>query len=81
MNAALLVGLLSLGLGTLYFMLNERSARRNRELLGKVRNLIKYGADHVKVLADEVTFRGTVSAKVIRKDGTIVDLGELKPPQ
>ena len=79
--AGLIVGLLSVGLGTLYFVLGERSARRNRELLGKVHNLIKYGADHVKVLADKMTFRGTVSARVIRKDGTTVDLGELKPPR
>lgn len=88
MNAALFVGLvgvalalLSLGLTILFFVLGQRRTRPDSELLGKLYNRIVHGADHVKALAGKVALRGTVSARLIRRDGTTVDLGELKPPQ
>lgn len=68
--AGLIVGLLTLGL---YLW--------DRPLIVKMYNLLAHGAHHVQALADKMTFRGTVSARLIRKDGTTVDLGELKPPQ
>jgi hypothetical protein len=81
----LAVGLLGVAITILCFVLSERSStRRNRELPGKVHNLLAHGADYakyVKALAGKMTSRGTVSAKLIRKDGTTVDLGELPPPQ
>lgn len=75
------LALLSLGLTILFFVLGQRRTRPDSELLRKVYNRIVHGVDHVKALVGKVALRGTVSARVIRKDGTTVDLGELKPPQ
>ena len=89
MDAGLIVGV---ALAILLFILGVRSARRHREfvdrelmtireLMLRMCNLLAHGAHHVQALAGKLTFRDSLSAKVIRKDGTTEDLGELKPPQ
>ena len=81
MDAGLIVSLLGIALTVLLFLLGRLSTRGDRAILIKVYNRVAHGADYVKALAGKIALRGTVSARLIRKDGTIVDLGELKPPR
>ena len=69
----LIVGLLCIGVSILLW-LNPRS----RALLARAPGHLVH---HMVALGGELRARGTVSAKLIRKDGTTVDLGELKPPK
>ena len=79
MDIGTTVGLFGMALTISLFALGWLMTRADRTLMKKTYNRVARGVDFVNEPRDKIGLRDSLSAKVFHRDGSIEDLGELKP--